>query len=69
MLALADAFKNVQFGGMLEETEARELGLDLERYYEVKQAYHDTYLVVDTLEYGYKLPKNPRKGWKNCGNY
>ena len=24
---------------------------------------------VKTLEFGYRLPKFKRSGWRNCGNY
>jgi hypothetical protein len=68
MLALAEKLQS-SLGSMMAELEAEELGISLERYHELEQAYHDTYLVVDTLEHGYRLPKNPRKGWKSCGNY
>ena len=47
------------------------LGVTYEKYLMWKDGFKATYeeARVKILEYGYRLPKFKRSGWRNCGNY
>lgn len=55
----------------MDEWEAKALGTTVEKFRKAKQGFIDTYEIarVHTMEYGYRMPKYKRSGFKACGNY